>query len=183
MRTAGLRDRYEGPEYRVRFVYDEYPDLSYLQETEEDYLRDGLMLADTCEHCGIRVTNRGRITVHVPDGRIRCTRWRIPPHESIAHRFGGYIIATRRPIGWEEYRKGYGNPDNYVSLVALCEKRCPCCSSWETVDSLGGIDYYVNGPDLWPDIGEAYGPDDLDDLDPYAREVAKEMLDRKGDRY
>lgn len=80
-------------------------------------------------------------------------------------------------LGWDEYRRTYGNPDHWVTLGAVGLRRCECCGAARVVDSVWGFDYYTGpvpagcdpGDELpdavaWSEVekrGREYGQEDM----------------------
>lgn len=57
---------------------------------------------------------------------------------------------TKGPImPFDEYKRTYGDPNNYVYLYAVVESQCDHCGEWGLKDSLTGIDFYEPAPDHW----------------------------------
>jgi hypothetical protein len=83
-------------------------------------------------------------------------------------------------IPYDEYLAYYGNPDAHIYLGCEVEKQCPCCSEWSDVDSVWGIDFMQDSPEVkaidrfglgeWLTLAEVYA------LPGYAREVATGLI-------
>ena len=104
---------------------------------------------------------------------------------------GNEIIHNGEKVPFTCYKVTYGDPDNYTVLGCALEEKCDKCGSWDTVDSLWGIDFYE--PDDTtpiPDVGSPYELDasglwdgNYDTLTGYAKEVADNLLaERKASR-
>lgn len=123
---------------RIRVEYDDYPDVSYVVNTEDEYAAAPMMSAD-CAHCGQPVTCRrvsylnGRVlALHSRTGRIRCTTAR-------------HALLARRAMTYAEYAATYGDPDNYVSHVVTAERGTVCdqgVTHWTALDVISGFDLY-----------------------------------------
>jgi len=64
-------------------------------------------------------------------------------------------------LSWDEYRRTYGDADNYVTLGAVGLRRCECCGAARVVDAVWGLDYYVGptpaGCNPWSELPDAVG--------------------------
>lgn len=74
---------------------------------------------------------------------------------------GNEILEDGSPVPFEQYAATWGDPDRHVVLALLCEEKCPHCSTWDVIDSLGGIDY-LDWLD-YPATGVYESPEDCDD--------------------
>lgn len=75
-----------------------------------------------------------------------------------------------QPIPHAEYLTYYGDPDRHVVVWMRRTDQCPCCQTWISGDSLGGIDLM----DDQPEAG-FIGTFTLDQLPGYLREVAADL--------
>lgn len=60
----------------------------------------------------------------------------------------GACGAEYAPIPYAEYLAYYGNPDRHVYLGLQVQESCACCHEWREVDSLWGIDFMDDSPEL-----------------------------------
>lgn len=149
---------------RVQVDYDESPDYSYLEQwdTPEKYYG----CAPKCSH--------GRPMEYTSDHSWKSSCWiddecdetknYIDNPEAFKAGEGecGVMKQEDRLLPFEEYKRTYGDPNNYVYLCAIVESLCEHCGEWAPKDSLSGLDIYENGPDLW-DTG-TFTPEQVADM-------------------
>jgi hypothetical protein len=54
---------------------------------------------------------------------------------------GNEVCIDGKPVPFEEYMQFWGDPNRHVMLLALVQRVCPTCGQWETIDSLGNVDF------------------------------------------
>lgn len=139
-----------GMTLRARVNYEECPDASWLEQwdTAEKYYGG----FPECPSCGCGMDYVDGHNWQCSDNREEyngdCDA---PLLEWEGNEKGGQCKADKDSptLPFDEYKRTYGDPNNYVFLYAVVESRCEHCGEWGLKDSLGGIDFYEHGSDPW----------------------------------
>lgn len=65
----------------------------------------------------------------------------------------GEHSADCEPLTWEEYCESVGDYQNWVSFIVTQERNCAACGGWESIDAIGGLDFYLPGKERVPEPG------------------------------
>ena len=160
---------------RIRIQYDDYPEMSYLEQwdTPEKYYGKAPACTNPgCDNEGYPMTYK-----HKEDHSWICeecgaeTEW-----DGEGTSMSGTVVGEDgQKVSFTEYMKYWGNPDRHVVLLATVERGCDHCGSWVFMSSVGGIDFMDDGGD-W-ETG-TFQEDELDNLPKgYLKELAKELID------
>lgn len=86
---------------------------------------------------------------------------------------GNEYMRDGQPIPYDEYLQYHGNPARHVYLRSEVQRKCPCCSHWESVGGTGHIDFMDDNPELrYADRWLA--PEEITPAMGYLAEIAKE---------
>lgn len=163
--------------YRARVEYEPYPEADWLEQwdTPEKYYGG----APECPECKCGMD-------YVRDHLWQCSDNRdeyngdcdAPLFEWKGTDKGGQVRDGEKGpiIPFDEYKRTYGDPDNYVFLCAVVEMQCECCGEWPIRDSLGGISFYEPAPDHW-ETGSFTEADVADMPEGYFKETLLGMFD------
>jgi hypothetical protein len=95
-----------------------------------------------------------------------------PEYSGPSYRSKEDMDAGREPIDPEWLR----DPDNHVALEMLVYRMSDSSDDWDVVDSLGGIDFFVDGDD-WA-TGTWYRPEDIPSRCLYQRQLFEEAIEQ-----
>lgn len=136
------------PKFRVKWEYDEYPDLSYLDQwnTPEKYYGE----APKCSHGSpmkyvgnhewssycYACEDAGKDESATFDGHGSTKGG---PIVDVDGKHGG--LGEHKLVPFEAYMRYYGDPNRHVTLEVVVEKQCEHCQSWTHAASCGGVDF------------------------------------------
>jgi hypothetical protein len=162
---------------RIRVSYEECPDCSWLEQwdTAEKYYGG----CPECPACGCGMDYHHDHLWQCSDNREEYNgECDAPLLEWKGNDKGGQCCPKKGDpaLPFDEYRRTYGDPNNYVYLYAVVESLCEHCGEWGMGDSLSGIDFYEPAPDHW-ETG-TFTEADVDAMpEGYFRDTLKEMLE------
>lgn len=173
------RAKKPAPVFRVRWSYDDSPDLSYLEQwdTVEKYYGEvpkcshGNSMkyvgahewSSYCHQC----EDEGKDESATFDGH-GCDKG--GGIVDVEHKHGG--LGEHNIVPFEDYMKYYGDYNRHVVLVCDVEKQCVHCGEWSHVQSVGGVDFMDD--DHW-ETG-TFTEEEALALRGYQADVAKDLL-------
>jgi hypothetical protein len=89
----------------------------------------------------------------------------------------GMMIEGGVSVPYEAYAAKWGNPNRYVGLLALVERRCAYCESWvETGEYLGNVNVLDTDAYFTGDILQSELESGLKALEPWQRDMTLDLL-------
>jgi len=154
---------------RVRWEYDQDPDLSYLEQwdTPEKYYD----VDPTCPHCGSCMEYDEQHTFICCDED--CNKPLVINPELESGPNSGYVLQHDKVVPFEDYKAYWGDPSRHVTLSCLVETRCTCCGSWVVQSSCCGFDFMDTDTYF---VGTVDAMDIEDEINDYQLEESHELI-------